>query len=168
MYYLYDNHSLVDVSQFAILKNIGKLSDTALIKKFIQCKDWIQWLIVKMIPNEIIHDKKPKELEPYHVIAVDASDIIQKGAVKKTWHLHYGIDLFSLTCNQFKLTEQFTGESLKNFDMKEKDLIIADRAYGTIRSIEHGLKSGGDFIIRIKNKPFNLYNKQGEKILLSD
>lgn len=121
-----------------------------------------------MIPNEIIHDKKPKELEPYHGIAVDASDMIQKGAVKKTWHLHYGIDLFSLTCNQFKLTEQFTGESLKNFDMKEKDLIIADRAYGTIRSIEHCLKSGGDFIIRIKNKPFNLYNKQGEKILLSD
>lgn len=42
LYYLYDNHSLVDVSQFAILKNIGKISDTALIKRFVQCKDWIQ------------------------------------------------------------------------------------------------------------------------------
>ena len=168
LYYLYDNYSLVDVSQFAILKNIKNISDTALIKKFIQCKDWILWMISKMIPNEIIHYKKPAELEPYHVIAVDASDIVQKGAIKKTWHLHYGIDLFSLTCNQFKLTEQSTGESLKNFEIKEKDLIIADRAYGTITSIEHCLKSGGDFIIRIKNKPFNLYNKQGEKILLSD
>lgn len=168
LYYLYDNYSLVDVSQFAILKNIGNISDTALIKKFIQCKDWILWMISKMIPNEIIHYKKPAELEPYHVIAVDASDIVQKGAIKKTWHLHYGIDLFSLTCNQFKLTEQSTGESLKNFEIKEKDLTIADRAYGTITSIEHCLKSGGDFIIRIKNKPFNLYNKQGETILLSD
>ncbi len=168
LYYLYDNHSLVDVSQFAILKNIGNISDTALIKKFIQCKDWILWMISKMIPNEIIHYKKPAELEPYHVIAVDASNIVQKGAIKKTWHLHYGIDLFSLTCNQFKLTEQSTGESLKNFEIKEKDLIIADRAYGTITSIEHCLKSGGEFIIRIKNKPFNLYNQHGEKILLSD
>ena len=168
LYYLYDNHSLVDVSQFAVLKNIGNISDTALIKKFIQCKDWIIWLLSKMTPNEIIHYKKPAELEPYHVIAVDASDIVQKGAIKKTWHLHYGVDLFSLTCNQFKLTEQSTGESLKNFEIKEKDLIIADRAYGTITSMEHCLKSGGDFIIRIKNKPFNLYNKQGEKILLSD
>ena len=94
-----------------------------------------------MIPNEIIHYKKPVELEPYRVIAVDASDIVQKGAVKKTWHLHYGTGLFSLTCNQFKLTEQSTGESLKNFDIKEKDLIIADRAYGTIRSMEHCLNS---------------------------
>lgn len=168
LYYLYDNHSLVDVSQFAILKNIGNISDTALMKKFIQCKDWILWLISKMIPNEMIHYKKPADLEPYHVIAVDASDIVQKGAVKKTWHLHYGIDLFSLTCNQFKLTEQSTGESLKNFEIKEKDLVIADRAYGTVTSIEHCLKSGGEFIIRIKNKPFNLYNQDGKKILLSD
>lgn len=83
LYYLYDNHSLVDVSQFAILKNIGNISDTALIKKFIQCKDWILWLLSKMIPNEIIHYKKPVELEPYKVIAVDASVIVQKGAVKK-------------------------------------------------------------------------------------
>lgn len=168
LYYLYDNHSLVDVSQFAILKNIGNISDTALIKKFIQCKDWIKWLISKTIPNEIIHYKKPEELEPYKVIAVDACDIVQKGAVKKTWHLHYGINLFSLTCNQFKLTEQSRGENLKNFEIKEKDLIIADRAYGTITSIEYCLKSGGEFIIRIKNKPFNLYNQDGEKILLSD
>ena len=168
LYYLYDNHSLVDVSQFAILKNIGNISDTALIKKFIQCKDWIKWLVSKMLPNEIIHYKKPEELEPYRVIAVDASDLVQKGAVKKIWHLHYGVDLFSLACNQFKLSEQSTGESLKNFEIKEKDLVIADRAYGTITSIDHCLKRGGEFIIRIKNKSFNLYNKQGEKILLSD
>lgn len=57
--------------------------------------------------------------------------------------MNYGIDLFSLTCNQFKITEQSTGESLKNFEIKGKDLIIADRAYGTITSIKHCLKSGG-------------------------
>jgi len=121
-----------------------------------------------MTPNEIIHYKKQAELESYKVIAIDASDIIQKGAVQKTWHLHYGIDLFSLACNKFRLTEQSTGESLKNFEIKEKDLIIADRAYGTLTNMKHCLDSGGDFIIRIKNKHFNLYNKQGEKILLSD
>lgn len=79
------------------------------------------------------------------------------------------MNLLSLTCNQFKLTEQSTGgESLKNFETKEKDLIIADRAYGTITSIEHCLHSGDEFMIRIRNKSFNLYNKQGKKILLSD
>jgi len=95
LYYLYDNHSLMNVSQFAMISNIRNRSDTARIKKFIPCKDWILWLIANMIPNEMIHYKKPEELEPYHVIAVDASDIVQKGAVKKIWHFHYGMDLFS-------------------------------------------------------------------------
>lgn len=99
LYYLYDNHSLVDVSQFAILKNIGNISDTALIKKFIQCKNWIKWLVSKMLPNEIIHYKKPEELEPYRVIAVDASDLVQKGAVKK-----YGIYIMGLIYSPWHAT----------------------------------------------------------------
>lgn len=102
------------------------------------------------------------------MIAVATSDIVQKGAIKKTWHLHYCVDLFSLICNQFKITEQSIGESLKNFKIREKDLIIAGRLYGTITNIGHCLKSGGEFMIRIKNKPFNLYNKNREKLLLSD
>ena len=168
LYYLYDDHSLVDVSQFAILKNIGNISDTALIKRFIQCKDWIKWLLSEMLPNEIIHYKKPAEIEPYRVIAVDASDIVQKGAVKKTWHLHYGMDLFSLTCSQFKLTEQSTGESLKNFTFSKGCLVIADRAYGTVKSIGHCLDAGAGFILRIKNKAFNMYDRSGQKIILAD
>jgi len=58
LYYLYENHSIIDVSQFAILKNIGNISDTALIKKFIQCKDWILWLISNVMPNGIPFKRK--------------------------------------------------------------------------------------------------------------
>ncbi len=46
LYYLYDNHSLVDVSQFAILKNIGNISDTALIKKFGRKKEAVLFLLL--------------------------------------------------------------------------------------------------------------------------
>lgn len=38
LYYLYENHSIIDVSQFAILKNIGNISDTALIKNLYNAK----------------------------------------------------------------------------------------------------------------------------------
>ena len=87
--------------------------------------------------------------------------------MKKLWHLHYALDLFTLTCNQFKVTEQSTGESLKNFTLTKGCLIIADRAYGTIKSIEHCLAAGRDFIIRIKNKPFHIYEENGRKLVLS-
>ena len=168
IFYLFDNHSLIDVCQFALMRNIGKISDVAFMERFIKCKDWIKWLKEKIMPNEIINYKKPLELEPYNVIAVDASDITQKGAVKKLWHLHYAIDLFTLNCHQFKITEQSTGETLKNFEINEKDLIIGDRAYASLSGIEYCLDNGGNFILRIKNKAFNLYDENKEKIILTD
>lgn len=113
-------------------------------------------------PNPIIQYEKPKWLEPYRVIAVEASDIVEKGAVKRLWRLRYAVDLFSLTCCQFKITEQSTGESLKNFTLSKGCLLPADRAYRTIKSIEHCLAAGGDFIIRIKNKSFNIYDSGGK------
>ena len=168
LFYLSGNKSLVDVSHFALLSGIGKLSDVAFMKKFVQCKDWIKWLTENILPNPVMHYKKPGWLKPYRVLAVDASDIAEKGAVKRLWHLHYALDLFSLTCHQFKITEQSTGESLKNFSFGKDCLAIADRAYGTIKSIEHCLNAGADFIIRLKNKAFNLYDGSGQKIRLSN
>lgn len=168
IYYLCGDHSLLDVCQYIYTSGIGKISDVAFLKKLLKCKEWLIWLIENLKPNEIIKYKKPAQLEKYEVIAVDATDIVQKGAIKKTWRLHYAVNIFSLNCNQFKITEQSTGESLKNYEINKNHLIIADRAYGTITSIEYCLKNGGNFILRIKNKAFNLYNEKGEKIILSE
>ncbi len=138
------------------------------MKRFVKCKDWIIWLTQHILPDPAIQHKKPEWLKPYQVLAIDASDIAEKGAVKKLWHLHYAVDIFSLTCSQFKITGQSTGESLKNFTPAKGCLVIADRAYGTIKSIERCLASGGDFIIRIKNKAFNIYDAGGRKLVFAD
>jgi len=152
----------------AEMNGTGKISDAAFMKRFIKSKEWFQWITGNILPEEIIHYQKPEKLEQYNVFAIDASGVNTKGAVKQSFHLHYSVDLFSLNCSQFKITEEKTGETLKNFIIQENDLIIADRAYATITSIEYCLENGGDFIFRIKNKPFNIYNEKQEKILLTD
>ena len=168
LFYLSGNKSLIDVSHFALTSGIGKISDAAFMKRFLKCKDWMIWLSQHILPNPVIQYKKPGWLEPFQVLAIDASDIIEKGAVKRLWHLHYAADLFSLTCSQFKITGQSTGESLKNFTLSKGCLAIADRAYGTVKSIGHCLAAGGDFIIRIKNKAFNIYDAGGRKLVFAD
>lgn len=168
LFYLSGNKSLIDVSQFALMSGIGKISDVGFMKRFIKCKDWIIWLTQHILPNPVIQYKKPGWLEPYQVLAIDASDIIEKGAVKRIWHLHYAVDIFSLTCRQFKITGQSTGESLKNFTLTKDCLVIADRAYGTVKGIESCLAAGSDFIIRIKNKAFDLYDADGRKLIFTD
>ncbi|WP_336534055.1 transposase [Bacteroides acidifaciens] len=67
------------------------------------------------------HYQKPKILQEYNVTAIDASDVYTKGAVKQAWHLHYALDLFSLNCQQYKITDEKTGETLKNFEIRKKE-----------------------------------------------
>ncbi len=100
-----------------------------------------------MAINEYQIYQKPKELENYRVMAIDASDITSKGAVKQIWRLHYAVNLFSMSSEMFQITSEKTGESLKNFPLQPKDLILGDRAYATITGMEYCLKSGADFIL---------------------
>lgn len=168
LYYLSGNHSLIDVSQFALMNHIGKISDVAFRKRMIQSKEWLQWLTKNILPKCILSYKKPDWLTDYQMIAVDASDLVEKGTNQREWHLHYAVDIFSLTCHQFQLTQQSTGESLTNFTLKEGELILGDRAYGTCVGIEHCMENGCDFILRMKHKAFNLYNKNGERLFLTN
>lgn len=72
-----------------------------------------------MLPSEIVKYKKPESLEGYKLIAVDASAVTQKGKDKKIFRLHYGINIGNLTSEQYKITNEKTGESLTNFTIKQ-------------------------------------------------
>lgn len=167
LYYIYGS-SLMETSQLAKMNGTGKMSDVAFMKRFIKGSGWFQWITKNIKPGYMCHYQKPGILQEYNVTAIDASDVYTKGAVKQAWHLHYALDLFSLNCQQYKITDEKTGETLKNFKIRKNDLILADRAYATITGMEYCLENDGDFILRIRNKAFNLYHAQGRQVLLTD
>ena len=167
LYYIY-GASLLETSQLAKMNGTGKMSDVAFMKRFAKSSRWFQWITKNIKPGDMCHYQKPGILQEYNVTAIDASDVYTKGAVKQAWHLHYALDLFSLNCQQYKITDEKTGETLKNFEIRKKDLIIAGRAYATITGMEYCLENGGDFILRIRNKAFNLYNAEREQVFLTD
>lgn len=167
LYYGYDR-SLIDTQNYARSFLSLKISDVGFMKRFIRCNDWLKWMNEHMaIERHEIYDK-PEKLKDYRVKAIDASDIVSKGAVKQTWRLHYAVNLFTMNSETFKITSEETGESLKNFELQPKDLILADRVYATITGIEHCQKSGAEFILRLRNKAFQLYDKDKNKIMLAD
>ena len=83
LFYLSGNKSFIDASQFALISGIGKISDAGFMKRFIKCKEWIIWLTQHILPNPVIQYQKPGWLEPFQVLAIDASDIAEKGAVDR-------------------------------------------------------------------------------------
>ncbi len=167
LFYAYD-HTLIEVQNYAQATGIGKISDVGFMKRFSRCTDWFKWINQNIAPEEVIHYEKPELLKDYQVLAVDASDIMGKGAVKQKWHLHYAVDIFSMSCEMYELTPETTGETLLNFEFRKNDLVLGDRIYATIKGIEYCTKEGADFILRIRNKAFKLYDESGNEIKYID
>ncbi len=136
LFYAY-NHTLIEVQSYAQAAGIGTISDVGFMKRFSRCADWFKWINQNIAPDEVIHYEKPEILKDYQVLAVDASDIMGKGAVKQKWHLHYAVDIFSMSCEMYELTPETTGETLLNFELRKNDLVLGDRIYATIKGIEY-------------------------------
>jgi hypothetical protein len=165
--YLIGMYSLVEMSVYAALSG-KKISNVAFMKKFAKCNDWYVQMINDMRPSAVAEYALPKGLEGYTLVAPDASKVVSKGKNKQTFNLHYMLNVCKLSTEQLKITNEKTGESLENFDIKSNYLILADRAYGTIKSISWCLENDANFIFRMRNKAFTLYDENSNKIALLD
>jgi len=168
MTYLSQKCSLIEISEISRLNGIADMSDVAYMKRFAKCNEWFKWVISEIKPGIMTGYRLPSGLSSYRPIAIDMTKVTSKGAVKKTYHLHYATDIFNMTSTQYNITNEKTGESLLNFTVEPNDLIIGDRGYGKKKGIEYCLNCGGHFIFRVKNKAFNLYNEDKKVIDILD
>ena len=147
---------------------IAKISDTAFLKRFAKCKDWLSWMVSQIAPTPIIEYTSLSKFLSYQVVALDASDVTEKGRSGRTFRLHYAIDLLKMCSLSYKITSQKIGETLSNFDIKKNWLILADRIYGTLTGIESCLKAEANFVLRLRHNAFKLYDEYGTEIHLLD
>jgi len=167
--YLYKGLSLLEVSVYASLEKIAEISNVNFMKRFAKCGEWFRIIALKLEFAEKVGYRKPSLFDVYRIIAVDASDIIQKGALKVEYHLHYAYDIFNMRTVEYKFTTNKVGETLKNFvTFKSGDIVLADRMYGTMTSILHCIENGADYIFRLKHKAFMLYDEAGRELKLNE
>ena len=119
--HLMNGTTLLEISAITKLLGVGELSDVAFMKRLAKCKDWFDSISKQLLNKVVVDYKKPKWLEKYTVTAVDASDVVEKGRTKRTFRLHYMLDIFNMTCAGFKITKQKVGETLCNYDIKKGD-----------------------------------------------
>jgi len=168
MFHLVNGSSLKELSEIARLTKLGNVSDVALMKRLENCDGWFKWILSQMEIAEALEYEKPQWLEGYEVLAVDATDVAEKGRSGRIYRLHYALNLFRMQSVYYKITDQKTGESLCNFEFKENDLIIADRMYSTFKGIKNCLESGANFILRFRKNSFNVYDTKSRKIDLPE
>jgi hypothetical protein len=135
--YLTGGYSQIEISLIAQELGIAKIGDTGFLKKFAKYKEWLAWIVAAVTPKPIIEYAAPEWLKNYITIALDASDVTEKGRSGRTFRLNYAFDMMRMMSLSYKITTQKVGETLLNFDIKKNWLILADRIYGTLTGMEH-------------------------------
>lgn len=136
------------------------LSKVAIYERVKKSASWLQWLVVNYCRENFEITDRPEYLSDYHVYLVDATKVSKQGSKNADYVLHSMVSLFSLTFAEQHLTSASTGESLRNFEnLKQNDLILGDRAYGTQASIRWAEDHGASYVFRLKANSFNLYAK---------
>jgi hypothetical protein len=167
--YLFKGLTLVEVSVYATAESIADISNVNFMKRFAKCGEWFRNIVQNLQYPEIVGYKKPSVFDAFRIIAVDASDIVQRGKLKLEFHLHYAYDIFKMCTIEHKFTTNKVGETLTNFTtFKKGDLVIADRMYGTITSIMHCLACGADYVFRLKHNAFLVYDADGNQINVNE
>lgn len=164
LFHLLSGCSLLEISEIAKLTKLGEISDVAFMKRFENCNGWFKWIAFYLVTNGAIVYNKPEWLENYRTIALDASDVTEKGRSGRLYHLHYALDLFKMETVQYKITSQDIGETLRNFTVGSRDLFLADRAYGTLTGIEYCVNGGGSFVFRLRKNCFKMYSGDGDTV----
>ena len=160
-------HSLRETVARAKLAGLADISDVALIKRLIKAKDWLHGLCVELFEEQGI---AMKDKSDFQVRLFDATNVKEPGKTGSLWHIHYSVQLPSLTCDFFKLTAtkgRGTGESFFQYPIKRGDYIIADRGYSTASGIHHVVSRKAFVIVRV-NTNLRLYNLTGRPFSLLD
>jgi len=164
MFHLQNGCTLLEISEVARITKLGEMSDVAFMKRFEKCGNWFRAINKKIAAKELINYQKPNWMEEKTVVAVDASDVTEKGRSGRTYRLHYALDIFTMGSVDYMITDAKVGESRVNFKIKPGYLVIGDRAYSTISGIEHCEKNGAEFILRMRKNSFTVRNEMGEPV----
>jgi hypothetical protein len=149
-----------------ILRSSGiAMNKNAVNERIVKSEPWVRWLVEHIGRETGLTGERPEWMGQMRVLGVDATTEESKDAKRQGWNLHYMVDIFSLESVEIKLSDEKTGEKLSNFEkVGWNDIIIGDRAYGTVKSIEYALGRGADYILRLKSGAFNLYGGDGKLI----
>ena len=166
LFHLLTGCSLIEVSEISKLAKLGDISDVAFMKKFSNCNGWFKWILTE-IQNKnksIISYELPEKLEKYRILAVDASDVSEKGTSGRIFRLHFALDITKMHAAMYKITSNSVGEHLRNYDLLKDDLILADRIYSTVSGIEYCAERNCQYIIRMRANSFKPFDADGNPI----
>lgn len=147
--HLAEGCSLRETAVRARQGELAKVSDVAIMKRLRASDEWLRWMAF-----ELARPRRQSEIPDgngkYRILVVDATTVSEPGSTGTDWRLHYVLELKTLRCDFFELTDVGGGETLLRIPIRKGDLILADRCYEGMDGIHHVLREGGDVLLRMR------------------
>jgi hypothetical protein len=150
--------SLRLVGLWANLRNIGCLSDVAVMKRVQNAKPWLESLIVAMLKARRV---EMRATHPVRVRIVDGSSISIPGSQGTDYRLHLSFDLGSQRMDGIEITDVHGAETLARHPGQPGDIWLADRGYALCPGVATILKTKGEVVVRIGWATFPLESEAG-------
>lgn len=141
---------------------LADLSDVALLKRLRKSGEWLHQLCVAAFAERGLDLDESQE---FCCRLLDATNVKEPGQTGSLWRIHYSVQVPSLRCDFFKLTQtkgEGTGESFKQFPIQAGDYIIGDRGYSTAQGISYVASKNAFVTVRLNTQSTRLYDVQGK------
>jgi hypothetical protein len=147
--HLAEGCSLRETALRAARGQLVELSDVAIMDRLRLSGSWFRWMNQGLVQRWI--EREPQQVygTKRAIHLVDATRIQEPGPTGSSFTLHYCIELASLACRQWIVTDwQGNGESFWRFEPQAEALYLADRAYGTRGGIGAFRRAGAEVLVR--------------------
>lgn len=167
--HLAEGVSLRQTAVLASQANIARVSDVAIMDRLSQSGEWFRWMNTALLESMKIRGIDHVFDTRRRIRLVDATMISEPGPTGSSWRVNYAIELPSLNCDEFVVTQPEganQGESFLRFTIEAGDLMIGDRAYGAHSGIAHAVGHGGDVLVRFAWNNLSLSQTSGKNFNL--
>lgn len=156
--HLADGCSLKQTSARMSQLGWGQTSAVSILKRLRSAGQWLGWMANSM-------RRQPQRPATCRCIAVDATTVMEPGPSGSQWRVHWSVDLTTLNCEYFELTDVHGGEKFARFPIVRGQLVLADRGYSNPGGIDYVLGRQADVLIRLNAASLPLYGrKEGKPI----
>jgi hypothetical protein len=139
---------------------IAQMSQVALLKRLRTSGAWLAWIGAQLCRSLREQPRLPQGLRPRIV----DSTTIQGPASKGTeWRVHYALDLVTLCCDWFELTDVHGAELLERTTVQRGDVLLADRNYLRLAGAKVVVDAGAHLLVRLRWKHAWMLDERNER-----
>ncbi len=141
---------------------LGQLNAAAVYKRLRSAEEWLRWLAEQMRGDLGMVTPRVGQ----RVRAVDATAVSEPGSTGTDWRIHYAINLQTLQCDFFELTDRQGGEAWRRFPVRAGDIMLGDRGYSNPPGVQHVVGAGGDVVVRLNRSSLPLGDARDQRFAL--